>query len=105
MKILQYGYKLISFAFYSISECLNNLYLKFLLVVNNVQFGRGVRTIGAVPSFSINKKAGCVIFGSNVVFNNCANTAYNLKCYIRVTSGAQLSIGNNSGMNVTMIRK
>ncbi|MCD7714051.1 MAG: acyltransferase [Prevotella sp.] len=66
-----------------------------------IEHGTGVRTAGAVPCVHVN--GGKLRLGNNILFSNYLNTAWYTKCKLTVEKNAFLTIGNNTGMNGTLI--
>lgn len=76
---------------------------KILLKLNGVKYGTDLHCYNATPVLQINRNSGVVSFGNNVMFNSYTSHSWNSKCKLIVRANATLTIGNNSGMNGTMI--
>lgn len=80
----------------------DNFFTKFYLKVNNVKFGKSLRSNG-IPKFDI-RLNGYLRIGNNFSMNNGNN--HNMigrqqACYFVVMEGATLTIGDNVGISAT----
>lgn len=101
--IVRFIYKAISYGFVLLNSFFYTQIFKILLNLNSVSFGKGLHTNNAVPALQINRNAKSVIFGCNVLFNNFTDVSWYCKTKIIVLKDASLSIGDNSGINGSLI--
>ena len=81
----------------------NSIYYQMIfniqLYAMGIKCGKNVRTYNAYPILRFSRYAKTIEFADNVVLNNCLYTSWNSRTKIIVTKGAELIIGENSGMN------
>lgn len=103
MSVLNWLYKGLNYIY--VKSC-NNMFIilfKIQLKLNKIIYGKNLKTYGGIPMLKISRGADKIIIGNNVTFNNYHNTSWFCKCFVAVSPGARLSIGNNTGMNGVMI--
>ncbi len=93
----------IKYVYLILSSYIYTALFRFILFVNNVEFGKNIRTYCALPKLNINKNSNVVIFGNSLLFNNYIDHSWNSKCAIYVLKKATLIIGDYSGFNGVMI--
>lgn len=96
-------YKALSYGHILIKGWLYTLIFKLLLVINNVKFGKGIFTYNAIPDLQINRNSGLVLLGDNFLINNYTDVSWFCKTKIIVLKNASLIIGNNSGINGSLL--
>lgn len=94
-KALKYGTILFKSRVYTINFKLN-------LMLNEAQYGVGLRCFNSTPKLQINR-SGKLSIGKNVTFNSYTDHSWNSNCKLLVLKDAKLSIGNDSGMNGVMV--
>lgn len=73
------------------------------LLVNQVEYGRGIQAVNAIPVFLVFLGNRNVRIGNNVKFSSYNNTSWNSKCHITVGKNARLSIDDNAGINGSFV--
>lgn len=100
---LHFFYKLLWIVCFFMKNAICITVFKILLFFNDVEYGFKLRTFGAIPQLRISRKKKVVKFGNNVTFNNYNDVAWCSKSAIWVKEGASLVIGDNSGLNGSLI--
>lgn len=101
--MIRFVYKAVQYAWVVMSSSCCSALFRIKLWLNGVDFGRNVKSMKAVTGLVVNRKAGKVVIGDNVVFNNYGDQSWYCKCKLMVREGASLSIGNDVGMNGVLI--
>lgn len=102
-RLIRTIYKAITYGLILSMGWFYTIILKFLLVLNNVKFGKGLFTFNAIPDLQINRQSGLVLFGENFLINNYTDVSWFCKSKIIVLKDASLIIGDNSGINGTLL--
>lgn len=103
MKIIRFLYKTVCLAYILICHYIYTQLFKLKLLINGVEYGKGISCYNAIPKLQINRNSGKIILGKNVIFNAYTDHSWNSNCKILVRKNAILQIGDNSGMNGVMI--
>lgn len=103
MRMIRFVYKAVQYGMVIWKARIYTLKFKFLLNINGLNYGNGVRCYNATPVLQINRNSGVVSFGKNVMFNSYTDHSWNSKCKLIVLANATLTIGDDSGMNGAMI--
>lgn len=102
--LLRLFYKSLRLSLYYVREWWGNLLFRFLLWIQNVNYGKNVSCLHGSPVLEICKDSIGVTIGNNVRFNNHkAGTGWFSKCALVVKPNALLEIGDNCGFNGTLI--
>lgn len=96
-------YKALIYSKIAILHKIFTFFFKFRLWLNNIAYGKNLKTFNAIPSLQINRNAKKVRFGNNVLFNAYTGHSWNSNNKILVKESAILTIGDNSGMNGCML--
>lgn len=75
---------------------------KIILMLNEAKYGSGLRCIKSVPELQINRN-GKLRIGKNVTLNSYGGHSWCSFCKFVVLKNADLTIGNNTGLNGVMI--
>lgn len=75
---------------------------KLHLKINSAKYGKHLKCYKSTPILRINRK-GYLRLGNNVIFNSYTDHSWYSRCYFWVMKQAELTIGNNSGMNGVMV--
>ena len=94
-KAFKYGLMLLKSHFFLMN-------FKLHLMLNEAQFGAGLRCFNSTPLLQINR-TGKLLIGKNVTFNSYTGHSWCSCCKLLVMKDAELVIGDNSGMNGAMI--
>lgn len=100
--MLRLIYKSLQYGFVLFDSYICTLRFKIILLLNEVKYGEGIRCYNSTPKLQINRK-GYLSLGKNVVFNSYTGHSWNSNCKLLVLKDAELTIGDNSGMNGVMI--
>ena len=100
--MLRFIYKSLQYGFVLIASYICTLRFKIILLLNEVKYGEGIRCYNSTPKLQINRK-GYLSLGKNIVFNSYTDHSWNSNCKLLVLKDAELTIGDNSGMNGVMI--
>lgn len=103
MRMIRFVYKAVQYGMVIWKARIYTLKFKFLLNINGLNYGNGLRSYNATPVLQINRNSGVVSLGNNVMFNSYTDHSWNSKCKLIVLANATLTIGDNSGMNGVMI--
>ena len=94
-KALKYGIILFKSRIYTMNFKLN-------LMLNDAQYGVGLRCFNSTPKLQINR-LGKICIGKNATFNSYTDHSWNSNCKLLVLKDAELTIGDDSGMNGVMV--
>lgn len=78
-----------------------NVCLRFILYINRIQY-KSIKITNKLPVIRVYGNGKCII-GYNFIINSYSITGWNSNSKIIVTNTGKLSIGNNSGINSTLI--
>lgn len=95
--------KSIQYSLVLISNIYSTQLFRFLLWLNCVEAGNGIRAVKSIPSLIISRRARRVLIGNGTVFNSYGDHSWYCKCSLWVREEATLIIGDNVGMNGVMI--
>ena len=76
---------------------------KIKLWINQVDYGKGIKAINAIPDFIVSLRNLNVRIGNNVHFMSYSHISWYTRCRIVVGKDAILSIDDYSGLNGTLI--
>lgn len=100
--MLRFIYKSLQYGFVLFDSYICTLRFKIILILNEVKYGEGIKCYNSTPKLHINRK-GYLSLGKNVIFNSYTDHSWNSKCKLLVLKDAELTIGDNSGMNGVMV--
>ena len=100
--MLRYIYKSLQYGFVLFDSYICTLRFKIILLLNEVKYGEGIKCYNSTPKLQINRK-GNLSLGKNIIFNSYTGHSWNSNCKLLVLKDAELTIGDNSGMNGVMI--
>lgn len=100
--IIRYIYKAVKYSMVLIMSRLYTINFRLHLVLNGVEYGKGIRCYNSTPKLQINRK-GHLFLGSGTTFNSYTGHSWNSGCKLLVLKDAILTIGDNAGMNGAMI--
>lgn len=94
-------------AYFSAIRHFNDYYstiiFRIKLTFNNISYGKNVRAYNGIPKLYIHPNSQSVNFGNNVRIRSCWDTGWYAHSFIEVQENAVLTIGNNVGINSSMI--
>lgn len=104
MSAFSFFYRSVNAVFYAAHGSCTNLITKIILKGNQVEYGEGLKSRG-IPKINVWRN-GKMSIGKNFSMNN--GNRYNRigrqqPCIFEVRSGAELVIGNNTGISATSI--
>jgi|GEM_PF-855253 len=85
-----------------LSTKLGTFWLKFRMSLYGIKFGENIISKNSSAQLSVKAGSHCTI-GKNVTFNNFHNTGWFCKCKLVIEQGADLSIGDGTGLNGALI--
>lgn len=100
--MLRLIYKSLQYGFVLFDSYICTLRFKIILLLNEVKYGEGIRCYNSTPKLQINRK-GYLSLGKNILFNSYTDHSWNSNCKLLVLKDAELTIGDNSGMNGVMV--
>ena len=100
--MLRFIYKSLQYGFVLFDSYICTLRFKIILLLNEVKYGEGIKCYNSTPKLQINRK-GYLSLGKNILFNSYTDHSWNSNCKLLVLKDAELTIGDNSGMNGVMI--
>ena len=103
MKIMRLIYKAIVVGHMRFMSIIYKWITLVLLKFNEVKIGKGLRVYRGIPAFQISRKSGNVVFGKRLTLNNYETQSWYCKCKFYVKENAELTIGDNTGLNGVMI--
>ena len=71
-------------------------------MLNGAKYGTGIKCFNSTPQLQINRK-GTLSIGKNVIFNSYTDHSWYCCCKLWIMKNAELTIGDNSGMNGVMV--
>ncbi len=81
----------------------STIIFRIKLRLKNVSYGKNVHVYNGIPKLHIHPNSQHVSFGNNVRIRNCWNTGWYAYSFIKVQENAILTIGDNTGINSSMI--
>ena len=100
--MLRLIYKSLQYGFVLFDSYICTLSFKIILLLNEVKYGEGIKCYNSTPKLQINRK-GYLSLGKNIIFNSYTDHSWNSNCKLLVLKDAELTIGDNSGMNGVMV--
>ena len=100
--MLRYIYKALQYGTVLVVSNMCTVRFRIMLYLNEVKYGTGIKCFNSTPQLQINRE-GRLSIGKNVIFNSYTDHSWYCYCKLWVMKNAELTIGDNSGMNGVLV--